>query len=87
MANIKDITTMCKAGQVQEAYELAKTDLAARPADIWAQRAVGWVLYYSKIQIFCTHLCTRHKKPFPILPPVGWFCFALFSLSFFFFRQ
>ena len=46
MANVKDITTMCKAGQVQEAYELAKTDLAARPADIWAQRAVGWVLYY-----------------------------------------
>lgn len=34
MANVKDITTMCKAGQVQEAYELAKTDLAARPADI-----------------------------------------------------
>lgn len=46
MANVKDITTMCKAGQVQEAYELAKTDLAASPADIWAQRAVGWVLYY-----------------------------------------
>lgn len=46
MANVKDITTMCKAGQVQEAYELAKTDLAARPADVWAQRAVGWALYY-----------------------------------------
>ena len=37
---------MCKAGQVQEAYELAKTDLSARPADVWAQRAVGWALYY-----------------------------------------
>lgn len=46
MANVKDITTMCKAGQVQEAYELAKTDLTARPADVWAQRAVGWALYY-----------------------------------------
>ena len=27
------------------------------------------------------------EDPFTILPPVGWFCFALFSLSFFFFRQ
>ncbi len=37
---------MCKAGQVQQAYELAKADLAAMPSDIWKQRAVGWVLYY-----------------------------------------
>ena len=27
-------------------------------------------------------MCTRHKKPFPILPPVGWFCFALFPYRF-----
>ena len=46
MANVKDITTMCKAGQVQEAYDLAKADLADRPADVWTQRAVGWALYY-----------------------------------------
>ena len=25
---------------------------------------------------------TRHKNPFPILPPVGWFCFALFPYRF-----
>ena len=46
MANVKDITTMCKAGQVQEAYELAKADLAAMPTDVWTQRAVGRALYY-----------------------------------------
>ena len=37
---------MCKAGQVQQAYELAKADLAAMPTDVWTQRAVGWALYY-----------------------------------------
>lgn len=46
MAYVKDITTMCKAGQVQEAYDLAKADLAVMPADAWVQRAVGWALYY-----------------------------------------
>lgn len=46
MANVRDITTMCKAGQVQQAYELAKADLATMPSDVWAQRAVGWSLYY-----------------------------------------
>ena len=35
---------MCKAGQVQEAYELAKADLELQQP--WAQRSVGWVLYY-----------------------------------------
>lgn len=46
MATIKDITTLCKAGQIQEAYETAKADLLTSPSDIWAERAVGWVLYY-----------------------------------------
>lgn len=46
MANVRDITTMCKEGQVQEAYNLAKADLAAMPTDVWKQRAVGWALYY-----------------------------------------
>lgn len=46
MANVRDITTKCKAGQVQEAYDLAKADLAKMPADVWKQRAVGWTLYY-----------------------------------------
>ena len=46
MANVRDITTMCKAGQVSEAYEMAKADLVAVPTDVWAQRSVGWALYY-----------------------------------------
>ena len=44
MAAIKDITTMCKNGQVQEAYELATADLELQQP--WAQRSMGWVLYY-----------------------------------------
>lgn len=35
---------MCRAGQVQEAYELAKVDLEQGLP--WAQREMGWVLYY-----------------------------------------
>ena len=46
MANVRDITTMCKAGQVQKAYDLAKVDLEVMPSDLWIQRAVGWALYY-----------------------------------------
>lgn len=46
MAIVKDITTMCKNGQVLKAYELAKKDLAKHPEDLWQQRALGWALYY-----------------------------------------
>lgn len=46
MTTIKEITAMCKAGQIQEAYEIAKGDLQAMPTDVWVQRKVGWVLYY-----------------------------------------
>ena len=46
MATVRDITTMCKAGQVLEAYELAKADLEQSPTDVWTQREVGWALYY-----------------------------------------
>lgn len=35
---------MCRNGQVQEAYELAKADLEQQQP--WAQRAMGWALYY-----------------------------------------
>lgn len=37
---------MCRNGQVQEAYELAKEGLAMEPTSQWAQRALGWTLYY-----------------------------------------
>lgn len=44
MATIKDITNMCKALRVQEAYEQAKVDMEQQLP--WAQREVGWSLYY-----------------------------------------
>lgn len=37
---------MCKAGRIQEAYDLAKSDIELNPNDIWAQRGMGWALYY-----------------------------------------
>ena len=37
---------MCKAGQAQAAYELAKSDLALDPTNVWVQREVGWALYH-----------------------------------------
>lgn len=46
MANIKDITGMCKDGKIQEAYKLAEQDYNADPNNIWVQREVGWALYY-----------------------------------------
>lgn len=45
MSSIKDITTMCKAGHIDEAYEQASQDLE-QSSNVWTQRAVGWVLYY-----------------------------------------
>lgn len=44
MASIRDITTMCRAGQIQEAYDFAKADLEQQLS--WAQQEVGWALYY-----------------------------------------
>ena len=37
---------MCRAGQVAEAYELAKADYEADSQNVWAQREMGWALYY-----------------------------------------
>lgn len=44
MGSIRDITTRCKAGQVQQAYDIAKADMEQGLP--WAQREMGWVLYY-----------------------------------------
>lgn len=46
MATVKEITTMCKAGNVLEAYEIAKTDFNTSPQNVWSQREMGWALYY-----------------------------------------
>ena len=37
---------MCKAGNVLEAYEIAKTDFSTSPQNVWSQREMGWALYY-----------------------------------------
>lgn len=46
MATVRDITNMCKSGQLQEAYDLAKADMETDPTNVWTQREVGWALYY-----------------------------------------
>ena len=46
MATVKEITTKCKAGEVDEAYELALQDWNNAPGDVWTHREVGWALYY-----------------------------------------
>ena len=46
MATIKEITTMCRNGNVVDAYNLAKADYDAAPQNVWAQREMGWALYY-----------------------------------------
>jgi len=64
MATIKEITTMCRNGNVVDAYNLAKADYDAAPQNVWAQREMGWALYYllkedlenQSIQEFFVHL-------------------------------
>lgn len=46
MATVKEITTMCKSGNISAAYEQAKSDLNANPLGVWEQRGLGWTLYY-----------------------------------------
>lgn len=47
MAKVTDITSMCRAGQIQEAYNIAIQDLENEPTNVWVHREVGWALYYS----------------------------------------
>ena len=44
MASVTVITTMCKSGQIHQAYELATADMELQLP--WAQREMGWALYY-----------------------------------------
>lgn len=43
---VAELTTMCKAGQSLEAYELAKKELQLDSENEWNRRGMGWVLYY-----------------------------------------
>lgn len=45
MSVFSDITALRKGGRIEEAYEMAKKALAENPDDIWAKRALAWVLY------------------------------------------
>lgn len=40
-----DISKLRKSGRLNEAYQMASDELAQQPDDIWAQRAMAWVLY------------------------------------------
>ena len=46
MATLKEITALCKAGQPESAYAMAKADWSVSPQNIWSQRGMGWALYY-----------------------------------------
>lgn len=46
MATVKDITTMCREGKVLEAYQLAREEFIESPTNEWAQKSLGWTLYY-----------------------------------------
>lgn len=37
---------MCRAGQIQEAYNIAIEDFENEPQNVWSHREVGWALYY-----------------------------------------
>ncbi len=48
----QNITELRKAGNLDEAYQLAKEALIQEPLDIWIHRAMAWVCYdYMKIAI------------------------------------
>ena len=46
MAKVSEITTMCKTGQVESAYSIARLDYEAHPDNVWTQIGLGWALYY-----------------------------------------
>lgn len=46
MPTIQEILAMCRAGNAQNAYVMARTAMDSFPDDVWVQRGVGWALYY-----------------------------------------
>ena len=47
MATVTEITGMCKAGRLADAYNAAKYDMTITPGNIWSQRGMWWALYYT----------------------------------------
>ena len=50
MATVKEITQMCKNGNINEAYDIAKNEYNTSPQNVWNQRGLGWALYYKICQ-------------------------------------
>lgn len=49
MVSFSDIMKLRKEGKLREAYEAARQSLALEPDDVWAKRAMMWVVYdYAK---------------------------------------
>jgi len=44
MASLKETINLCKNGQIQQAYNLAKADMDQHKP--WGQLVMGWSLYY-----------------------------------------
>ena len=44
--SFKEVKILRESGDLQGAYELAKSDLENNPSDIWAKRALAWVIYF-----------------------------------------
>jgi hypothetical protein len=69
----KEITELRKAGKLEEAYTMAKTELEAEPDNIWSKRNISWVLYeYIKAAAsenayddFIQHLQDLHSLAMP----------------------
>lgn len=47
MSTTKEILALCRDGEIQRAYEIAKNDLSQAPDNKWAQISMAWTLYYS----------------------------------------
>lgn len=45
MTNFQEINDLRKQGRLEDAYQLASSYCKDAPADIWAKRAMGWVIY------------------------------------------
>ena len=46
MTDVRQIIAMCKAGNIQAAYDLAQADKASMPTYPWVEEGVGWAIYY-----------------------------------------
>lgn len=80
-----EVTSLRKAGKVDEAYQKAKERLAKEPENVWAKRDMSWVLYsylkanttLEKLDVFVGYLKELHELKLPqdevmLFDQVGW---------------